>query len=176
MGRGDPLAGCCVRDAGRAWSRFGRRHGTVGVTGFAAPAAARRSARARVADTGASELAPRAGGRGRAAAGRLALAALARLGAAGLECAYRTGVLAGSAALLALGGFVPVIRGWLRDEINELGRGPRGARGGARRHRGPATPTPTSGRSWRGPTPRLCSRPSTTSRAGWGCGRPGRSG
>src|SRR4051794_29632524 len=32
-----------------------------------------------------------------------------------LENGYRVGVIAGSAALLALGGFMPVIRGWLRD-------------------------------------------------------------
>jgi Zn-dependent protease with chaperone function len=35
----------------------------------------------------------------------------------GLEFAYRAGVVGGSAVLLALGGFVPVARGWLRDEI-----------------------------------------------------------
>ena len=35
----------------------------------------------------------------------------------GLEWTYRVGVVAGSATLLALGGFVPVARGWLKDEI-----------------------------------------------------------
>jgi Zn-dependent protease with chaperone function len=35
----------------------------------------------------------------------------------GLEWAYRAGVVSGSVVLIALGGFVPVIRGWLRDEI-----------------------------------------------------------
>lgn len=35
-----------------------------------------------------------------------------------LEGLYRGGVLAGSAALFACGGFVPVIRGWLQDDIN----------------------------------------------------------
>lgn len=37
----------------------------------------------------------------------------------GLEWGYRAGVVAGSAALLACGGFVPVVRAWLRDEIND---------------------------------------------------------
>lgn len=39
----------------------------------------------------------------------------------GLEGTYRVGVVAGSSALLALGGFVPVIRGWLRDEVQGWG-------------------------------------------------------
>jgi Zn-dependent protease with chaperone function len=38
-----------------------------------------------------------------------------------IEVAYRAGVLSGSAALLTLGGFVPVVRGWLRDEIDDWG-------------------------------------------------------
>jgi hypothetical protein len=38
----------------------------------------------------------------------------------GVELAYRGGVVAGSAALLACGGFVPILRGWLRDEIKDL--------------------------------------------------------
>jgi Zn-dependent protease with chaperone function len=38
-----------------------------------------------------------------------------------IELGYRTGVLAGSGLLLALGGCVPVVRGWLRDEINDWG-------------------------------------------------------
>lgn len=38
-----------------------------------------------------------------------------------LERAYRAGVLVGSAGLLARGGFVPVIRGWLRDEVQGWG-------------------------------------------------------
>lgn len=39
----------------------------------------------------------------------------------GLRWLYHGGVVAGSAGLLALGGFVPVIRGWLRDEIEDWG-------------------------------------------------------
>ena len=35
-----------------------------------------------------------------------------------MERAYRLGVFAGTIAMLALGGFAPVIRGWLRDEID----------------------------------------------------------
>ena len=38
-----------------------------------------------------------------------------------IEWSYRLGVLAGSVTLLALGGFVPVIRGWLGDEIKSWG-------------------------------------------------------
>jgi Zn-dependent protease with chaperone function len=38
-----------------------------------------------------------------------------------IEWAYRAGVLAGSTALLASGGCVPVVRGWLRDEIDNWG-------------------------------------------------------
>src|SRR3954454_1876728 len=38
-----------------------------------------------------------------------------------LENSYRTGVIAGSAGLLALGGFVPVIQGWLRGEVKGWG-------------------------------------------------------
>lgn len=34
-----------------------------------------------------------------------------------LENGYRAGVLVGSAGLLMLGGFVPVIQGWLRDQV-----------------------------------------------------------
>ncbi|MFO0949902.1 MAG: M48 family metallopeptidase [Isosphaeraceae bacterium] len=37
----------------------------------------------------------------------------------GLEWAYRGGVCLGSAALFVCGGFVPVTRGWLRDEIED---------------------------------------------------------
>ena len=39
----------------------------------------------------------------------------------GVECLYRAGVAAGSVALLILGGFVPVVQGWLRDEIQDWG-------------------------------------------------------
>jgi Zn-dependent protease with chaperone function len=38
-----------------------------------------------------------------------------------LELWYRTGVLASSSTLLALGGFVPVVRGWLHDEVKGWG-------------------------------------------------------
>ncbi|AGA27544.1 M48 family metallopeptidase [Singulisphaera acidiphila] len=38
-----------------------------------------------------------------------------------LENTYWAGVLAGSAGLIALGGFLPVIRGWLRDEVRDWG-------------------------------------------------------
>jgi len=38
-----------------------------------------------------------------------------------IELAYRFGVLAGAGVLLALGGFIPVVRGWLRDEIKGWG-------------------------------------------------------
>ena len=38
-----------------------------------------------------------------------------------IEATYRAGVLAGSAALLATGGFVPVVQGWLRDEVGTWG-------------------------------------------------------
>jgi Zn-dependent protease with chaperone function len=38
-----------------------------------------------------------------------------------IECSYRLGVLAGSITLLALGGFVPVVQAWLRDEIDSWG-------------------------------------------------------
>ena len=38
-----------------------------------------------------------------------------------IEWSYRLGVLAGSTALLATGGCVPVVRGWLRDEIDSWG-------------------------------------------------------
>jgi Zn-dependent protease with chaperone function len=38
-----------------------------------------------------------------------------------IEWAYRAGVLAGSATLLALGGCVPVVQGWLRDEVDTWG-------------------------------------------------------
>jgi Zn-dependent protease with chaperone function len=37
-----------------------------------------------------------------------------------LEWSYYAGVVAGSTGLLACGGFVPVVRGWLRDEISDL--------------------------------------------------------
>jgi Zn-dependent protease with chaperone function len=37
----------------------------------------------------------------------------------GLEWAYRAGVAAGASAMLACGGFVPVTRAWLRDEITD---------------------------------------------------------
>ena len=39
----------------------------------------------------------------------------------GVELAYRAGVVAGSAGLLACGGFVPVVSAWLRDEIKDRG-------------------------------------------------------
>jgi Zn-dependent protease with chaperone function len=39
----------------------------------------------------------------------------------GIEWAYRGGVFVGTIAQLALGGFVPVIRGWLHDEIEGWG-------------------------------------------------------
>lgn len=39
----------------------------------------------------------------------------------GVEWAYRGGVVLGSGLLFALGGFVPVIGGWLRDEIRDWG-------------------------------------------------------
>jgi Zn-dependent protease with chaperone function len=38
-----------------------------------------------------------------------------------IECSYRLGVLAGSITLLALGGFVPVVQAWLRDELDSWG-------------------------------------------------------
>ncbi len=38
-----------------------------------------------------------------------------------IEWSYRLGVLAGSTALLATGGCVPVVQGWLRDEIDSWG-------------------------------------------------------
>ncbi|HWE38848.1 MAG TPA: M48 family metallopeptidase [Isosphaeraceae bacterium] len=47
--------------------------------------------------------------------------ALRRLGLRGLELAYRAGVATGSAALLVVGGLAPVLRGWLRDEIDDWG-------------------------------------------------------
>ncbi len=52
--------------------------------------------------------------------GRAGPLALAWRGAAlrGMERAYRLGVIAGTIGMLALGGFAPVIRGWLRDEID----------------------------------------------------------
>jgi Zn-dependent protease with chaperone function len=61
----------------------------------------------------------RAGGR-LADPGRAGPLALAWRGAAlwGMERAYRLGVLAGTIAMLAMGGFAPVIRGWLLDEID----------------------------------------------------------
>ncbi len=37
----------------------------------------------------------------------------------GVELAYRTGVIAGAGAMLACGGFVPVVRAWLRDELKD---------------------------------------------------------
>jgi len=43
------------------------------------------------------------------------------LGLLGVEWAYRAGVLGGSIALLAMGGFVPVLGGWLRDEVADWG-------------------------------------------------------
>jgi len=39
----------------------------------------------------------------------------------GVEFSYRAGVVAGSAVLLACGGFVPVVGAWLRDEIKDAG-------------------------------------------------------
>ncbi|GAC1339014.1 MAG: hypothetical protein NVSMB14_05560 [Isosphaeraceae bacterium] len=39
----------------------------------------------------------------------------------GLEWVYGAGVRAGSATLLGLGGFVPVVSGWLRDEVKDWG-------------------------------------------------------
>jgi len=39
----------------------------------------------------------------------------------GVELAYRAGVVLGSAAILACGGFVPVTRAWLGDAINDRG-------------------------------------------------------
>lgn len=39
----------------------------------------------------------------------------------GLEWGYHAGVVAGSTALLTCGGFVPVLRGWLRDDISDIG-------------------------------------------------------
>jgi Zn-dependent protease with chaperone function len=49
--------------------------------------------------------------------------ALAVRGAAldGVQLLYRAGVLGGSTVMLLLGGFVPVIGGWLRDEIDDWG-------------------------------------------------------
>lgn len=38
-----------------------------------------------------------------------------------LELGYRSGVFAGSSTLLVLGGLVPVVRGWLRDEVKGWG-------------------------------------------------------
>ena len=43
------------------------------------------------------------------------------LGLLGVEWAYRAGVVGGSAALLAMGGVVPVLGGWLRDEVADWG-------------------------------------------------------
>ena len=37
----------------------------------------------------------------------------------GVELAYRSGVVVGSTLMLLCGGFVPVVRAWLRDEIND---------------------------------------------------------
>ena len=34
---------------------------------------------------------------------------------------YRLGVGVGTVAMIGLGGFVPVVRGWLGDEVNGLG-------------------------------------------------------
>ncbi len=39
----------------------------------------------------------------------------------GLRLAYQAGVWAGSAGTFLLGGFVPVTRGWLRDEVRDWG-------------------------------------------------------
>ena len=35
-----------------------------------------------------------------------------------MELSFQLGMIAGSMFLFVLGGFIPVIRGWLRDEIN----------------------------------------------------------
>lgn len=37
----------------------------------------------------------------------------------GVELTYRAGVIVGAAVLLACGGFIPVLRAWLRDEIDD---------------------------------------------------------
>ena len=39
----------------------------------------------------------------------------------GIEWAYRIGVFGGTLTLFALGGFVPVVRAWLRDEVDGWG-------------------------------------------------------
>ncbi|MEJ7638282.1 MAG: M48 family metalloprotease, partial [Singulisphaera sp.] len=86
--------------------------------------------------------------------GRAGPLALAWRGAAlrGMERAYRLGVFAGSIAMLARGGFAPVIRGWLRDEIDGWA-GMVEALGGVRVVTRRAIPTATWARCSPVPTP-----------------------
>ena len=44
-----------------------------------------------------------------------------RLALRGLEWTYRAGVAAGTAGLLACGGFVPVVKGWMDDRVSNWG-------------------------------------------------------
>lgn len=44
-----------------------------------------------------------------------------RTALSGVEILYRLGVLGGSTTCFALGGFVPVLAGWLRDEVEDWG-------------------------------------------------------
>ena len=78
-----------------------------------------------------------------------------------LEHVYWSVTAAGSLLMLALGGFVPVLRGWLCNEVDGWADvvGPSAGSGSASRR---ATLIPTSGRCWRGWTPRSCSPRSIT--------------
>jgi hypothetical protein len=111
MGRGRSDDGGRCRGCGSA---LGPR--SVGVprgTGPLCPRCAGAIGRVRRPETAVASAEP-------SLAGGLGLV-LRGAGLLGVEWAYRAGVAAGSAGMIALGGFVPVLGGWLRDEIDGWG-------------------------------------------------------
>ena len=168
MGRGDPsrVAVSGMRNGSRAARRVRqRRRAPGGCAGCAAPAAARRSAAGGGDDAhrrpgrryrrarGAAE--PPRPGRSRFSGGAAALRAM--------ECSYRAGVRGRARCLCSpCGGFVPVVAELAPRRDRRLGAASSKRSAACTSSPRPRTPTATSGRSWRIPTPRRCSRPSTT--------------
>ncbi len=126
MGRGDPLRGLLCPRCGKDLEPLsgGNGNGTgSGVRRLCCPGcgetfrARRRGAHAGAPDAGTEEPA--------VAAEPPPVGSLSLLwrgwALRTIECSYRTGVLAGSMTLLALGGCVPVLRAWLQDEIDSWG-------------------------------------------------------
>jgi len=119
MGRGEPPRGLVCPACGTGLAPLGN--------GVAEDSDAHRMACARCGATYRAKRRDRTAGDEPAAAAASPLPppagslALIWRGAAltGVEWAYRAGVVAGGGAVLAAGGFVPVVRGWLRDEIGD---------------------------------------------------------